>query len=111
MHGLRKANIWLAFYLIVGANSIQAAELTRTQVEQLLAKADKQHPADLRRKDLTDLDLSNLDFRNADLWGADLRRSNLNNSNLQGLTLDLTVMTRIKLSGANLAIPAFSGSV
>jgi len=72
-----------------------AAEMTRAEVEQLLAKADKQHPAPLRRKDLTDLDLSGLDFRNADLWGADSRRANLSRANLAGLNLDLTVMTNI----------------
>ena len=70
------------FALLAGsAITSQAAELTRPQVEQLLAKADAQHPADLRRKDLTDLDLSGLDFRHADLWGADLRRSNFNDTN------------------------------
>jgi uncharacterized protein YjbI with pentapeptide repeats len=79
------------------AGTVQAAEMTRAQVEQLLAKADKQHPAPLRRKDLTDLDLSGLDFRNADLWGADLRRANFSHTNLAGMNLDLTVMTNINV--------------
>ena len=90
-----KAAIVLLLFVAPIAN---AAELTRIQVEQLLSKADKQHPADLRRKDLTGLDLSGLDFRNADLWGSDLRQANLSKSNLSGLVLDLTVMTRINLS-------------
>ena len=42
--------------------SAMAADLDRSGVEQRLAQADKSHPADLRRKDLTDLDLSNLDL-------------------------------------------------
>ena len=79
----------LIVLLVCTAVQAKAAEVTRAQVEQLLAQADKRHPADLRRKDLTDLDLSALDFRNADLWGADLRRVNLNHSNLTGLTLEI----------------------
>ena len=42
--------------------SASAAELNRASIQQRLAKADKGHPAQLRRKDLTGLDLSALDF-------------------------------------------------
>ena len=49
-----------------------AADLTRSEIEGLLASATQSKPADLRRKDLRGLDLSRLDLRHADLWGADL---------------------------------------
>ena len=61
------SGLMAAFFCV----SVSAADLDRTEVEKRLAKADKAHPADLRRKDLTDLDLSNLDFKIADLWGSD----------------------------------------
>jgi uncharacterized protein YjbI with pentapeptide repeats len=102
-------NAWLGLWAMTMSGLALAADLDRSEVEQRLAKAEKDHPADLRRKDLTDLDLSGLDFRNADLWGSDLRRSNLSNSNLSGLNLDLTVMTKINLSGANLANTSIFG--
>lgn len=83
--------------------SVSAADLTRAEVEQRLATADKNHVADLKRKDLTELDLSGLDFRQANLWGSDMRRANFSHSNLSGLVLDLTVMSKINLSNADLS--------
>ena len=64
---------WLGMLAMLLCMSASAADLDRLEVEKRLAKADKAHPADLRRKDLTDLDLSGLDFKKADLWGSDLR--------------------------------------
>ena len=72
-----KIYVYWPMLAVLFSMSAMAADLDRPRVEQRLAQADKSHPADLRRKDLTDLDLSNLDFKNADLWGSDLRRSNL----------------------------------
>ena len=83
---------WLGILAALFCVTASAADLDRLEVEKRLAKADKTHPADLRRKDLTDLDLSGLDFKIADLWGSDLRRSNLSNSDLSGLNLDLSVL-------------------
>ncbi len=80
----------------------EAADLTRAQVVELLARATPERPADLRRKDLKNVDLSGLDLRHADLWGADLRYADLSHTNLAGQNLDLTVMRGTKLVGANL---------
>lgn len=101
--------VWLGLLAALFCGPAFSADLDRAEVERRLAKADKSHPADLRRKDLTGLDLSNLDFRNADLWGSDLRRANFSNSNLSGLNLDLTVMSKINLSGANLSNTSIFG--
>ena len=86
-----------------------AADLDRPEVEKRLASADKTHPADLKRKDLTDIDLSNLNFTQADLWGSDLRRSNFNHSNLSGLNLDLSVLSKVNFSHANLSKTSIFG--
>ena len=100
---MKNSALWLALLTMCASLSVSAADLTRAEVEQRLASADKTHVADLKRKDLTELDLSGLDFRKADLWGSDMRRANFSNSNLSGLVLDLTVMSKINLSGADLS--------
>ena len=94
----------------IAVNTLSAADLTRSEVQQLLKQASKANPANLRRKDLKGVDLSKLDFRNADLWGADLRAANLSQSNLSGLVLDLTVMVGINLSGADLSNVSIFGA-
>jgi hypothetical protein len=43
-------------------NTVSAADLSRSEVQQLLKKSSKENPANLRRKDLKGIDLSNLDF-------------------------------------------------
>ena len=86
-----------------------AADFDRLEVEKRLAKADKTHLADLKRKDLTDIDLSNLNFTQADLWGSDLRRSNFNHSNLSGLNLDLSVLSKVNFSYADLSNTSIFG--
>ena len=58
---------WRGMLVVLFCMSATAADLNRLEVEKRLAKADKNHPADLRRKELTDLDLSGLDFKIADL--------------------------------------------
>ena len=89
----RLAALMLAFVCL----SASAADLSRKEVEKRLAQASQEHPAKLRRLNLTGLDLSGLDFRHADLWGSDLRRANLSSSDVSGLNLDLTVMSKINL--------------
>ena len=69
-----------ALFCLTATATASAADLDRAEVESRLAKADKNHPADLRRKELTDIDLSGLNFTQADLWGSDLRRSNFSHS-------------------------------
>jgi hypothetical protein len=40
-------------------NTVSAADLSRSEVQQLLKKSSKENPANLRRKDLKGIDLSN----------------------------------------------------
>lgn len=100
---MNAVSLGLGFLALGACLTVNAADLDRAEVEKRLSNAEKTHPADLRRKDLTDLNLSGLDFKHADLWGSDLRRANLSNSDLSGLNLDLAVMTKTNLSGANLS--------
>ena len=64
-----------------------AADFTADQVRELLARSDRDKPADLTGKDLSDLDLSNIDFKRADLSGANLFAARLVSSNLAGAKL------------------------
>ena len=100
---------WRGMLVVLFCMSATAADLDRLEVEKRLAKADKNHPADLRRKELTDLDLSGLDFKIADLWGSDLRRSNFSNSDLSGLNLDLSVLSKVNFSNSNLSNTSIFG--
>jgi len=60
-----RAILLLGLVLGVGPLSCAAADLTADQVREVLAKADRDRPADLAGKNLSDLDLSNIDFKGA----------------------------------------------
>ena len=97
--------ILLLLAISVGPLCCAAADLTADQVRELLAKADRDRPADLAGKNLSDLDLSNIDFKGANLTGANLFASRLVSSNLAGAKL-----TRANLNGAWLMGATFAGA-
>jgi uncharacterized protein YjbI with pentapeptide repeats len=82
-----------------------AAELAVDDVRTILARADRDRPADLVGKDLSDLDLSNVDFKRANLSGANLFGARLVSSNLEGVKL-----TKANLNGAWLMGANFTGA-
>src|SRR5690349_6803223 len=97
------AILLLALVLGVGPLSCAAADLTADQVRELLAKADRDRPADLAGKNLSDLDLSNIDFKGANLTGANLFAARLVSSNLAGAKLIRANLNGAWLMGANFA--------
>src|SRR5262245_47424927 len=84
-----------------------SAEMTRPEVEAVLAKAGAAAPADFTGKRLSGLDLSGLD-----LSGAIFRAARLNKTKLAGARLDRAILdqawlleadlTGVSLKGANL---------
>jgi uncharacterized protein YjbI with pentapeptide repeats len=70
------------------------AELSRAEVEAILAAATADRPADLTDKSLNGLDLSGLDLSGADLRWARLNRADLRNARLAGARLDLAWRSR-----------------
>ena len=82
---MRSANLgWVL--LVLGISSARAADLTATQVRQMLASAGPETPADLPGKSLENLDLSNLDFRRVNLAGANLFGAKLDSADFQAPT-------------------------
>ena len=106
---LRPGNLILAIVLLVFAVGVvplsRAADLTAEQVREVLARADREKPADLTGKDLSDLDLSDIDFKRANLSGANLFATRLVSSNLAGAKL-----ARANLNGAWLMGTNFAGA-
>jgi uncharacterized protein YjbI with pentapeptide repeats len=94
----------------------QGADLTRQQVQDLLAQAPAGHVANLSGKSLEKLDLSGLDFTHvnlagANLFGAKLVGCNFTDANLAGASLDLAWVIRADFTRANLAQASLQGLV
>ena len=64
------------------------AEISRAEVEALIARRQPGQALDLSDKSLNGLDLSKLDLSGANLRGARLNRANLAGANLHGALLD-----------------------
>jgi mxaC protein len=80
----------------------KAAEMTREQLETIIAAAGDTRP-DLSRRDLTGLDLSGVDFKAADLFAANLSGSMLQKANFAGANLNRVVANESDFSDANFA--------
>src|SRR5215472_10339185 len=107
----RSALAIVAFAIAFGATSIPwAAELTVDRLREMLARSDRDRPADLAGKDLSDLDLSNLDFKRANLAGANLFGTRLVSSNLEGVKLAKANLNGAWLMGTNFARADLSDS-
>ena len=85
------------------------ADLTRAEVEAILAKARTQTQngaggvgGDFRRRRLSGLDLSGLSFVGADLRWARMNFANLQNADLSGAALDSAWAAQADFSGAKL---------
>src|SRR6202162_3511964 len=106
---LPPGNLIHAIVLLVFAVAVVplsgAADVPPDQVRELMARADRDKPADLTGKDLSDLDLSNIDFKRANLSGANLFATRLVSSNLAGAKL-----ARANLNGAWLMGTNFAGA-
>src|SRR5438046_1726885 len=102
---VRPGNLIHAIVLLVFTAGVVplscAADLTVDQVRELLARANRDKPADLTGKDLSDLDLSNIDFKRANLSGANLFAARLVSSNLAGARLAQANLNGAWLIGTN----------
>ena len=81
---------------------MSAAELTRAEVEGLIAAAPPGQGVDLADRSLNGLDLSGLDLTGADLTRARLNRAKLVGTRLDGAKLDMSWGIEADLSGASL---------
>jgi uncharacterized protein YjbI with pentapeptide repeats/rhodanese-related sulfurtransferase len=79
------------------------AEMTREEVEALIAAAPPGQPPDLTKRRLSGLDLSGIDFKGADLHWVRLNNSNLRGTNLQNCRIDLGWLIGADLEGADLS--------
>ena len=81
---------------------MSAAELSRADVEALIARAGPGQPVVLTDRSLNGLDLSGLDLAGADLRWARLNRAKLVGTRLAGANLDLAWGIEADFSGADL---------
>jgi uncharacterized protein YjbI with pentapeptide repeats len=95
--------------MLAPALAVQAADLTRQEVEAVLT-ANPDSPPDLSGKDLSGLDLSGLDFRVALMRGANLRGSDLSGAEMRGVELQGADLSGAKLAGANLDLAILRGA-
>ena len=65
-------NLFWISWLILAPSTVLAAELTRLEVQSLLASIPAGQAATFAGMSLSGADLHDLDFSNADLSGADL---------------------------------------
>ncbi|HSH41729.1 MAG TPA: pentapeptide repeat-containing protein, partial [Arenicellales bacterium] len=79
------------------------AEMSRAQLEALLADASRDRPADLTRRRFSGLDLSGIDFKGADLRWSRFNYADLEGADLSDARLDLTWFYKADLDGANLS--------
>ena len=110
-------SIWISgcFLLLFTATAF-AADLTREQVSDALARATAAQPADFSGKSLEKLDLSKFNFTGAKLAGANLFGANLMDANftgadLSGAILDLAWLMRTNFTRANLTHASIQGPV
>ncbi|MFL5338274.1 MAG: pentapeptide repeat-containing protein, partial [Geminicoccaceae bacterium] len=81
---------------------MSTAELTRTDVEALIAAAKPGNGIDLAERSLNGLDLSGLDLSKADLTRARLNRTKLIGARLDGAKLDMAWGIEADLTSASL---------
>jgi len=89
-------------YFDLKSDEFTKADMTRIEVEAVLAAANPARPADLSARRLNGLDLSGLDFRGAKLQATRLNGANLAGANLDGATLDQAWALDADLTGATL---------
>jgi uncharacterized protein YjbI with pentapeptide repeats len=91
--------------LLLGADmaspAMTQAELSRADIEALIAKADGK-PIDLSDKALAGLNLSGLNLKGANLRTARLNKANLRGADLSGANLEQAWFIKADLSGAKL---------
>ncbi|MDO9426827.1 MAG: pentapeptide repeat-containing protein [Methylobacterium sp.] len=85
----------------MGSAAMTTAEMTRGDVEALIAGADGK-PIDLSDRALAGLDLSGLNLRGANLRTARLNKANLRGADLTGANLEQAWFIKADLSGAKL---------
>ena len=104
----------------LAATPAWSADISVRQITELLFRADRRAPADLRGRSLEGLDLAGLDFKgarldDADLFGTDLTRTRLDGASLEGVRLDRAIVIRAVFTGARLkgarlrSLTVFSG--
>lgn len=91
--------------LMLAPSSLLAAELTRAEVQSMLASTPTGQNANFAGKSLAGADLHDLDFSHADLSGADLSGANLRGAKLVGSKL-----VGAKLPGAKLNLAWITGA-
>jgi uncharacterized protein YjbI with pentapeptide repeats len=92
-------------YVDLASPDMTTAEMTRGEVEHVLAAATPEHPADFAGKRLSGLDLSGLD-----LTGALLRGARLNKAKLVGARLDRAILDQAWLMEADLGAASLKGA-
>ena len=108
-------NLFWIICLILAPSGVLSAELTRSQVESILAATPAGQKASfagmsLAGADLHDLDFSNADFSGADLSGADLRGAKLVGSKLVGAKLPGARLNLAWIMGADFSRADLSGA-
>lgn len=79
------------------------AEMSREQLEALLADASRDRPVDLTKRRFSGLDLSGIDFKGADLRWSRFNYADLEGADLSDTRLDLTWFYKADLDGADLS--------
>src|SRR5450759_5524111 len=79
-----------------------SSEMTRGQVEAILARATAAAPADFTGKRLSSLDLSGLDLSGVIFRAARLNKTKLAGANLDHAVLDQAWLLEADLTGANI---------
>jgi uncharacterized protein YjbI with pentapeptide repeats len=105
---------WMTF-LMLAPSSVLGAELTRPEVQSILASTPAGQKASLAgmslaRADLHDLDFSNADLSGADLSGTDLRGAKLVGSKLVGAKLPGAKLNLAWIMGADFSHADLSGA-
>jgi uncharacterized protein YjbI with pentapeptide repeats len=95
---------WITCLILV-PSSVRAAELTRLEVQSIIASTPPGQRASFAGKSLAGTDLHDLDFSNADLSGADLSGADLRGAKLVGSKL-----VDAKLRGAKLNLAWIMGA-
>jgi uncharacterized protein YjbI with pentapeptide repeats len=97
-----RADPWTFYVQYARSPEMTSAEMTRADVEAVIAAATSDQPADFTGKKLSGLDLSGLDLSGALLRAARLNRTKLNNAKLDQAILDQAWLLEADLSRASL---------
>ena len=108
-------NLFYVICLMLAPGSLLAADLTRSEVQSMLASTPAGQKANfaglsLAGADLHDLDFSNADLSGADLAGADLRGAKLVGSKLVGAKLPGAKLNLAWIIGADFSHADLSGA-